>query len=220
MKSSPEKGNPMLGKANNKELPTATSNPVKCGQAVEKKSKCILGRTGSTTAAVSTREIWNDSSTRRSSSTRRTSITFARVNVEFQYNMDARPHDLETCAGSRFLSDQMCLISQFTSEANHALGSQREHLINEASLELSRRREQAQHLQAELQLKAASHVSESSAGLCYVTTKLGYDKARKRAIQMSLRKTSRCSHFSCSECFASFREPSSVKNKVAHNTAE
>ena len=55
----------------------------------------------------------------------------------------------------------MCLISQFTSEANHALDSQLEHLINEASIELSRRRQQAQHLQAELQLQAESYLSES-----------------------------------------------------------
>ena len=55
----------------------------------------------------------------------------------------------------------MCLISQFTSETNHALDSQLEHLINEASIELSRRRQQAQHLQAELQLQAESYLSES-----------------------------------------------------------
>ena len=55
----------------------------------------------------------------------------------------------------------MCLKSQFTSEANHALDSQLEHLINEASIELSRRRQQAQHLQAELQLQAESYLSES-----------------------------------------------------------
>ena len=55
----------------------------------------------------------------------------------------------------------MCLRSQFTSEANHALRSQREHLINEASIELSRRRQQAQHLQAELQLQAESYLPES-----------------------------------------------------------
>ena len=75
----------------------------------------------------------------------------------------------------------MFWISQFTSEAKHALESQRGHLINEASLELSRRGEQAQHLQVELQFQAASHVSESPAGLCYFTTKLGYDTARKKS---------------------------------------
>ena len=109
----------------------------------------------------------------------------------------------------------MCLTSQFTSEAKHALESQREHLINEDPLELSRRREQGQHLQAELQLKAASHVPVSPAGLCFVTAKLGYDTARKRAIQMSLQATSRCSHFSRSGCSAGYKKPSTVKYKVS-----
>ena len=75
----------------------------------------------------------------------------------------------------------MCLISEFTSEANHALESKREHLNNEASLQLSRRREQAQHLQAEFQFKAASHVpgKPSRPLLCY--NKAGIRHSKKKS---------------------------------------
>ena len=54
------------------------------------------------------------------------------------------------------------LISQFTSEANQALESQRENLTSEASIGLSRRNEQVQHLQAELQCLAAQAASYAS----------------------------------------------------------
>ena len=102
MKSSPQKGNPILGKANYKELPTATSNPVKCGQAVEQVNafwqepgrqplRCQLERFETTA--------------RRDEAEARDKLqsTFARVNVESQYNMEARLHHLASCAGSRFL---------------------------------------------------------------------------------------------------------------------
>ena len=68
---------------------------------------------------------------------------------------------METRADSICLQHQVCLISQLTSEANQALESQRDNLIIEASIELSRRREQVQHLQAELQVQVVFCASES-----------------------------------------------------------
>ena len=85
----------------------------------------------------------------------------ARVSVESQYDTHTRIHHMETRAKSICLLHQTCLISQLASEATQALESQRDNLIGEASTVLSRRREQAQHLQAEIQVKAASHASES-----------------------------------------------------------
>ena len=78
--------------------------------------------------------------------------------------MHARIQHLETQAETRFTQHQTGLISQFTSEANQALESQRENLISEASIGLSRRDEHVQHLQAELQFlaaQAAGYASES-----------------------------------------------------------
>ena len=52
-------------------------------------------------------------------------------------------------------------MSQLASEATQALESQRNNLISESSIELSRRLEQVQHLHAELQVRVVFGASES-----------------------------------------------------------
>ena len=141
-------------------LPKSTSNPVNCGPAVEQVN-ASSARTRSTIGTVSTRERFETTARHFEAGARdEPQPETARVNVESQYDTNTRIHHMETQAKSILLQHQMSLISQLASEATQALESQCDNLTSEASTELSRSREQVQHLHAELQVQAVYHTSE------------------------------------------------------------
>ena len=154
MTSSPQRGNPIPGKANNRGLPTLTSNPVNCGPAVEQVNPFWQeqGR-----QAEQYQQERFETTARHYEAGARDELHFAtaRVNVESQYQHGCETTSLRNPRRVQIFSASDVLISHFASEEKQTLESERDNLINEASMELSRRREQAPHLQAEVQLQAA-----------------------------------------------------------------
>ena len=91
MTPSPQRVNPMLGKANNSGLPTATCNPVNCGPAVEQVN-AFWQEQGRQPLRCQQERF--EPTARRGEAEARDKLqsTFATVNVESQYDMDARLH--------------------------------------------------------------------------------------------------------------------------------